>query len=521
MAWRLTITHRSTSAQAGTPDELRRPAPRYGGGPAGKPRKTFEGTPEYVAPELLEAYDAAPARNSSADPMRAAATFASDVYSLAVLANEVASGKAPYEGAERPDAQLQTVIETTYTTPALCRAVVAGRRPDLADPCGRSVFPQLVESAWAADAAARPTARSFAESLVDLGEAHYGNCLGEEIHFLKGAFEPTWRRKHLDVLFLVPERLGHELPPPPPPPLPELSAAQIARLDALGRARSGGPRRRGHGVELAPGPRESMEDTAAAAEWGASACYVVVDGHGGAEAAEVVVDLLPRLIGAELLAGGTDDAAVRAALHRAFLRGDEACRPAKGGACVVVALLLGDDLFVSSAGDCRAILDRDGDETWTWSRACPASPDAAQGPFAGGVVALSRDHRPSDAAEAVCVTAVGGRVFTLPGEAEPRVAHRSGKGGVRITRALGDADYPGVIPDPHIVGPVRLLGRDATLTLVTDGVSDRLSDDAVAQILRDTCPEPHLGPKALLVAALDAGADDNVCALVVYLNRHP
>ena len=57
--------------------------------------------------------------------------------------------------------------------------------------------------------------------------------------------------------------------------------------------------------------------------------------------------------------------------------------------------------------------------------------------------------------------------------------------------------------------------------LVTDGVSDRLSDDAIAQILRDTCPEPHLGPKALLVAALDAGADDNVCALVVYLNRHP
>ena len=114
--------------------------------------------------------------------MRAAATFASDVYSLAVLANEVASGNAPYEGAERPDAQLQTVIETSYTTPALCRAVVAGRRPDLADPCGRSVFPQLVESAWAADAAARPTARSFAESLVDLGEAHYGNCLGEEIH---------------------------------------------------------------------------------------------------------------------------------------------------------------------------------------------------------------------------------------------------------------------------------------------------------------------------------------------------
>ena len=75
--------------------------------------------------------------------MRAAATFASDVYSLAVLANEVASGKAPYEGAERPDAQLQTVIETTYTTPALCRAVVAGRRPDPSRGPAPG-FPQLV-----------------------------------------------------------------------------------------------------------------------------------------------------------------------------------------------------------------------------------------------------------------------------------------------------------------------------------------------------------------------------------------
>jgi serine/threonine protein phosphatase PrpC len=305
-----------------------------------------------------------------------------------------------------------------------------------------------------------------------------------------------------------------------------------------------------------------MEDAAGAAEWGAAACYVVADGHGGAEAAEVVVDLLPRLVGEEILApppslptledeiaraaadyGGLE---VQAAIYRAFIRCDEACRPAKGGACVVCALLLGDDLYVASAGDCRAILDRDGDETWTWSRACPASPDAtyAQGPFAGGVVALSQDHRPDGAdggrpfrTESARVTAVGGRVFALPGETEPRVAARSGKGGLRVTRALGhslgkedrsdimlprvESSYPGVIPDPDIVGPVRLSGRDATLTLVTDGVSDRLSDDAVARILRDTCPEPHLGPKALLVAALDAGADDNVCALVVYLNRHP
>ena len=188
------------------------------------------------------------------------------------------------------------------------------------------MFPQLVESAWAADAAARPTARSFAESLVEMG-----NCLGEEIR-LKGAFEPTWRRKHLDVL----ARVARPRTPPPPPPPPRAPAPRRSPASTPSAARGPAVRAAAATVWNSRRALGEMEDAAAAAEWGASACYVVADGHGGAEAAERVVDLLPRLIGAELLAGGTDDDAVRAALQRAFLRGDAACRPAKGGACVVV-----------------------------------------------------------------------------------------------------------------------------------------------------------------------------------------
>jgi hypothetical protein len=40
-------------------------------------------------------------------------------------------------------------------------------------------------------------------------------------------------------------------------------------------------------------------------------------------------------------------------------------------------------------------------------------------------------------------------------------------------------------------------------------------------VLRDTAPEPHFGPKALVGAALDGRPADNVAALVVYLHRHP
>ena len=124
------------------------------------------------------------------------------------------------------------------------------------------------------------------------------------------------------------------------------------------------------------------------------------------------------------------------------------------------------------------------------------------------------------AGEADRVRAAGGTLVQFA-DGKARVARADGRrGGVQVTRALGDRVYRGVIAKPDVAGPARLGGRDATLTLATDGVCDALSDEKVARVLRDTAPENHMGPKALIVAALDAGATDNVCALVVYLNRH-
>ena len=58
-----------------------------------------------------------------------------------------------------------------------------------------------------------------------------------------------------------------------------------------------------------------------------------------------------------------------------------------------------------------------------------------------------------------------------------------------VETTLGDGDRTGVV----------------TVTLADEENRNALSAALVAE----------------LVAALDAGADDNVCALVVYLNRHP
>ena len=72
-----------------------------GGGPASKPRRIFEGTPAYVAPEQIRAYDGVVLHGTLADPMRSASTAAADVYALAVSANEAATAVVPFTDVTR------------------------------------------------------------------------------------------------------------------------------------------------------------------------------------------------------------------------------------------------------------------------------------------------------------------------------------------------------------------------------------------------------------------------------------
>ncbi|KAH8044702.1 hypothetical protein JL721_12776 [Aureococcus anophagefferens] len=96
--------------------------------------------------------------------------------------------------------------------------------------------------------------------------------------------------------------------------------------------------------------------------------------------------------------------------------------------------------------------------------------------------------------------------------------------------AAGGLDYGPhagcyVVSDGHGGAAVARLAVDSLPTLVARSAATTArgdaGDDAVARVLRDTAPEPHFGPKALVGAALDGRAADNVAALVVYLHRHP
>ena len=88
-----------------TLEQSRQPKPEHKGGPASKPRFRFEGTPAYLAPEVILAF---------LQQRESPATFASDVYSVGIALNEIASNQVPYADAHLREDQWQqnTVIES-------------------------------------------------------------------------------------------------------------------------------------------------------------------------------------------------------------------------------------------------------------------------------------------------------------------------------------------------------------------------------------------------------------------------
>jgi serine/threonine protein kinase len=166
-----------------TSAKLAIPLKRHAGGPASKPRKVFEGTPEYLSPEQINAF----LLGYGPDAMRKASGFPSDVFALAVSVKEVLTGVVPYTDLERAESQLYTVVDNSYTPRALCQAVATdGVRPTLWDPTvghfavgdandagaasvdltdsGRADA-TLLEAAWGGDRTSRPTSAILLKQL--------------------------------------------------------------------------------------------------------------------------------------------------------------------------------------------------------------------------------------------------------------------------------------------------------------------------------------------------------------------
>eukprot|EP00658_Telonema_sp_P-2_P065420 TRINITY_DN54661_c0_g1_i1.p1 TRINITY_DN54661_c0_g1~~TRINITY_DN54661_c0_g1_i1.p1 ORF type:complete len:335 (+),score=54.48 TRINITY_DN54661_c0_g1_i1:218-1222(+) len=272
----------------------------------------------------------------------------------------------------------------------------------------------------------------------------------------------------------------------------------------------------GVGIWEEQGMRPSMEDRTVAAqirhggERPPCHFFAVYDGHGGDQAAIFAANRLHVLL---TQTAAFQEADIGLALTQAFEKTDElflnSIQGASSGCCSLAAVLVQRQLYVANAGDCRAVLCRNGQAE-----------------------ALSTDHKPDRSDEKARIIAAGGTV-------EYWGCWRACKPGdpcmLATSRAIGDSSFKRplslLLATPELTA-VRVKEDDWFLILACDGVWDVLSDqcacDTVREALGGSLPFGHKdrveeAAKALVQHALAQGSTDNVSVVVVELadpSRH-
>uniref|UniRef100_A0A1J3IP99 protein-serine/threonine phosphatase n=1 Tax=Noccaea caerulescens TaxID=107243 RepID=A0A1J3IP99_NOCCA len=230
-----------------------------------------------------------------------------------------------------------------------------------------------------------------------------------------------------------------------------------------------------------------------------SAFYAVFDGHGGPEAAAYVrknairlfFDKFPQT--SEVNSIYVEE--VKSSLRKTFLQADialaEDCTIGSStGTTALAALIFGRHLMVANAGDCRAVLCRNGE-----------------------AIDMSQDHRPIYLPERRRVEACGG--FIDDGYLN---------GVLSVTRALGDWDMklPRGSQSPLIAEPeikqISLTEEDEFLIIGCDGIWDVLTSQEAVSIVRRGLrrhDDPVRCARELAMEALRLNTFDNLTVVVV------
>lgn len=192
---------------------------------------------------------------------------------------------------------------------------------------------------------------------------------------------------------------------------------------------------------------------------------VIADGMGGHEAGNVASRVVIDAI-ADLIKDASSEASISAMLETANRRLFEAMYESGGrpgmGTTVVGAVISEREAFIFNVGDSRAYVLRGGE-----------------------LFQLSHDDT------------LNVRRGTL--------RHRS----YALTQSLGGSTKPRVL-QPHY-RRISLEDHD-TLLLCSDGITDMIEEDEIAGILVRHSEDPA---QQLIAAALDAGGEDNITAVVV------
>lgn len=159
----------------------------------------------------------------------------------------------------------------------------------------------------------------------------------------------------------------------------------------------------------------------------------------------------------------------------------------------------GSKVIIANTGDCRALLSRN-----------------------GKVKQLTTDHRPAHDDEKKRIENAGGFV-----DCDGYMCGELG-----VSRAIGDFSYEQLkfengsgplIVDPEII-ELEIEPNDEFIALVSDGVTDALSNQTIIDLIRDSlrrnnCPET--ASKALVRAAVQTGIRDNLTAMTICFKPDP
>ncbi|KAJ1436978.1 hypothetical protein SESBI_03813 [Sesbania bispinosa] len=197
--------------------------------------------------------------------------------------------------------------------------------------------------------------------------------------------------------------------------------------------------------------------------------YGVFDGHGGKSAAQFVRDHLPRVI--------VEDVNFPLDLEKVVKR----------------------SLLVANAGDCRAVLSRQ-----------------------GRAIEMSKDHRPNCIKERKRIESLGGFIDD---------GYLNGQLGV--TRALGDWHLEGMKEMSERGGPLSaepelklmtLTKEDEFLIIASDGIWDVFSSQNAVDFARRRLQEHNdeqLCCKEMVQEAIKRGSTDNLTVVMVCFNSEP
>lgn len=230
--------------------------------------------------------------------------------------------------------------------------------------------------------------------------------------------------------------------------------------------------------------------------------YGVFDGHGGKGAAQFVRDHLPRVI----IEDSDFPLALEKVVTRSFMETDAAFARSctletslSSGTTALTAMIFGRSLLVANAGDCRAVLSRQG---------C--------------AIEMSKDHRPCCTKERMRIEALGGFIDD---------DYLNGLLGV--TRALGDWHLEGMKEMSERGGPlsaepelklITLTKEEEFLIIGSDGIWDVFTSQNAIDFARRRLQEHNdvkLCCKEIVEEAIKRGATDNLTVVLVSFHLEP